>query len=62
MRFVRTLRLPEKGTRPLPGLGVFPVRRGADYAGTVPEEWLTRGGVLLPVYLREAMWCRPTGG
>ncbi|MFH8977919.1 hypothetical protein [Streptomyces sp. NPDC017890] len=57
VRFIRTLRLPETGTHPLPpGLGEFPVRRVADYAGTVPEAWRARGGVMLPVYLREAMW------
>ncbi|MBL1084472.1 hypothetical protein JK359_21315 [Streptomyces actinomycinicus] len=57
VRFVRTLRLPEKGTHALPpGLGEFPVRRVADYADTVPEQWRARGGVMLPVYLREAMW------
>ncbi|MFD5099936.1 hypothetical protein [Streptomyces albidochromogenes] len=57
VRFVRTLRLPEKGTHALPpGLGDFPLRRVEDYAATVPGEWLDRGGVMLPVYLREAMW------
>ncbi|MFG2937183.1 hypothetical protein [Streptomyces sp. NPDC048282] len=57
VRFVRTLRLPETGTHPLPpGLGEFPVRRVGDYPGTAPAEWLARGGVMLPVYLREAMW------
>ncbi|MFB6847389.1 hypothetical protein ACFCXS_21355 [Streptomyces sp. NPDC056373] len=57
VRFIRTLRLPETGTHPLPpGLGEFPVRRVADYADRVPEEWRARGGVMLPVYLREAMW------
>ncbi|WP_416959252.1 hypothetical protein [Streptomyces sp. Agncl-13] len=57
VRFVRTLRLPETGTYPLPpGLGEFPVRRVADFPDTVPEEWRARGGVMLPVYLREAMW------
>ncbi len=57
VRFVRTLRLPETGTHPLPpGLGEFPLRRVADYADTVPEQWRARGGVMLPVYLREAMW------
>ncbi|HET9380937.1 MAG TPA: hypothetical protein VFP69_08925 [Streptomyces sp.] len=57
VRFIRTLRLPETGTHPLPpGLGEFPVRRVTDYPGTVPEQWLARGGVMLPVYLREAMW------
>ncbi|MBB5928460.1 hypothetical protein [Streptomyces echinatus] len=57
VRFVRTLRLPETGTHPLPpGLGEFPVRRVADFADRVPDEWRERGGVMLPVYLREAMW------
>ncbi|GGS69476.1 hypothetical protein [Streptomyces cinerochromogenes] len=57
VRFVRTLRLPESGTHPLPpGLGEFPVRRVADHADRVPERMRARGGVMLPVYLREAMW------
>ncbi|MFE1878222.1 hypothetical protein [Streptomyces diastatochromogenes] len=57
VRFIRTLRLPETGTHPLPpGLGEFPVRRVSDHADRVPEEWRARGGVMLPVYLREAMW------
>ena len=57
VRFMRTLRLPEQGTHALPpGLGEFPVRMVGDYADTVPDEWRKRGGVLLPVYLREAMW------
>ncbi|MFF7330148.1 hypothetical protein ACIQU5_28470 [Streptomyces sp. NPDC090306] len=57
VRFVRTLRLPETGTHPLPpGLGNFPLRRVSDHPDTVPEQWLARGGVMLPVYLREAMW------
>ncbi|MER7841367.1 hypothetical protein ABTY98_37175 [Streptomyces sp. NPDC096040] len=57
VRFVRTLRLPETGTHPLPpGLGEFPVRRVSDYPDTVPAAWRARGGVMLPVYLREAMW------
>jgi hypothetical protein len=62
VRFVRTLRLPETGTHPLPpGLGEFPVRRVTDYPDTVPEEWRARGGVMLPMYLREAMWLSFTG-
>ncbi|MFE9936891.1 hypothetical protein [Streptomyces hirsutus] len=57
VRFIRTLRLPETGTHALPpGLGEFPVRRVADYADSVPEAWRARGGVMLPVYLREALW------
>ncbi|MGW1590933.1 hypothetical protein [Streptomyces sp. NPDC002386] len=62
VRFVRTLRLPEKGTHPLPpGLGEFPVRRVSDFGDRVPPEWRRRGGVMLPVYLREAMWLSFTG-
>lgn len=39
VRFVRTLRLPETGTHPLPpGLGEFPVRRVEDYADSVPSQ------------------------
>ncbi|MFF4585183.1 hypothetical protein [Streptomyces sp. NPDC001388] len=57
VRFMRTLRLPESGTHALPpGLGVFPVRRVSDHPDTVPADWLARGGVMLPMYLREAMW------
>ncbi|WBO62335.1 hypothetical protein [Streptomyces camelliae] len=62
VRFIRTLRLPETGTHPLPpGLGEFPVRRIADYADRVPEQWRARGGVMLPMYLREAMWLSFSG-
>ncbi|MFE9443665.1 hypothetical protein ACFYO2_32870 [Streptomyces sp. NPDC006602] len=62
VRFVRTLRLPETGTHPLPpGLGEFPVRRVSDYPDTVPQQWRARGGVMLPVYLREAMWLSFSG-
>ncbi|WP_221356971.1 hypothetical protein [Streptomyces beigongshangae] len=57
VRFVRTLRLPETGTHALPpGLGEFPLRRVADHPGTVPAAWRDRGGVMLPVHPREAMW------
>lgn len=55
--FQRTLRIPEDGLHPLPpGLGLFPIRRVEDYPDTAPAEWLARGGVMLPVYQREAMW------
>lgn len=58
--FQRTLRIPDDGGRyPLPpGLGAFPLRRVADYAGRVPEGWRAHGGVFLPMYQREAMWLR----
>lgn len=55
--FQRTLRIPAEGEYPLPpGLGPFPLRRVSDFADRVPEDWRRRGGVLLPIYQREAMW------
>jgi hypothetical protein len=58
LSFLRTLRIPDDGkTYPLPpGLGRFPVRRIDDHADRVPPEWRDHGGVLLPMYQREAMW------
>lgn len=58
IRFQRTLRIPDDGKRyPLPpGLGAFPLRRVDDYASRVPDAWRERGGVMLPMYQREAMW------
>ena len=57
VNFQRTLRIPETGLHPLPpGLGRFPLRRVSDYADTAPADWLARGGVMLPIYQREAMW------
>jgi hypothetical protein len=56
--FLRTLRIPDDGkTYPLPpGLGRFPIRRIDDYADKVSAEWREHGGVLVPMYQREAMW------
>lgn len=56
--FLRTLRLPDDGkTYPLPpGLGIFPLRQIEEYSRRVPEEWLRRGGVLMPMYQAEALW------
>lgn len=56
--FQRTLRIPDDDkTYPLPpGLGSFPLRHVDDFAERVPERWMERGGVLLPMYQSEAMW------
>ena len=56
--FQRTLRIPDDGKNyPLPvGLGPFPLRHVDDYAENVPNEWLKRGGVLLPIWQSEALW------
>lgn len=55
--FQRTVRIPEEGLHALPpGLGEFRLRRVEDYPDTAPADWLARGGVMLPIYQREAMW------
>ena len=50
--FQRTLRIPDDDkTYPLPpGLGSFPLRHVDDFASGLPDKWLSRGGVLLPMY------------
>ena len=55
--FRRTLRVPEDGRDyPLPpNLETFPVRSVGDFKGRVPQEWEEEGGVLIPLYQREAM-------
>ncbi len=61
--FQRTLRIPDDGkSYPLPpGLGRFPVRRVDDFAERVPAEWRQRGGVMIPMYQREALWLSLSG-
>jgi hypothetical protein len=56
--FQRTLRIPddEKVYSLPPGLGEFPLRHVDDFPRKVPEEWLRRGGVAMPMYQSEAMW------
>ena len=56
--FQRTLRIPDDGRDyPLPpGLGSFPLAHVDDYSQRVPENWITHGGVMLPMYQSEAMW------
>lgn len=56
--FYRTLRVPDDGkTYPLPpGLGKFPVYRVADFGERLPAQMREQGGVMIPVYQREALW------
>jgi hypothetical protein len=60
IEFQRTLRLPDDGrTRFLPpGLGRFPLRHIDDYGARMPEKWLARGGVMMPMYQSEALWLK----
>lgn len=56
--FQRTLRIPDDGRDyPLPpGLGCFPLRHLDDYAERLPNDWICRGGVIMPMFQAEAMW------
>lgn len=56
--FQRTLRIPDDGNNyPLPpGLGAFPILRVEDFADRVPDAWRERGGFIIPMYQREALW------
>lgn len=58
IRFKRTLRIPDDDTNyPLPpGIGNFPLRHVDDYYQKVPQKWIARGGVILPMYQSEALW------
>jgi hypothetical protein len=58
INFQRTLRIPDDGQDYFlpPGLGTFPLRHLDDFKTRVPEKWLTRGGVVMPMHQAEAMW------
>jgi len=60
--FKRTLRIPdnESAYSLPPGLGDFPLRLVDDFGEKVPDKWLERGGVMLPMYQSEAMWIQFT--
>lgn len=63
LTFQRTLRIPDDGKRyPLPpGLGRFPIRFVDAYGDRVPAEMREKGGVMIPMYQREAMWLQFSG-
>lgn len=62
--FIKTLRVPDDGRQyPLPaGLGHFHLEHIEDHAERVPEQWLKRGGAILPMYQSEALWINLSGG
>jgi hypothetical protein len=61
--FQRTLRIPDDNKPyPLPpGMGNFPVQHVDDYAKKLPEDWVTHGGVFIPMYQSEALWINFSG-
>jgi len=60
--FQRTIRVPEtEGTNNLPpGLGAFPLYNVAEFAHTLPQDMVEKGGLFFAMYQREAMWLRFT--
>jgi hypothetical protein len=56
--FNRTLRIPEDGRRyNLPaGFGRLPIVRVEDVADRVPKKWRDEGGLIIPLYQREALF------
>ncbi len=64
INFQRTLRLPDDNREYSlpPGLARFPLSHVDDYGERVPGNWLTHGGVFLPMYQAEAMWLNFNSG
>lgn len=57
IEFHRTLRVGDEGANALPpGLGRFDIRSVRRFNERIPEAVRAKGGVLLPMYVREAMW------
>ena len=56
--FNRTLRIPEDGKKyDLPaGFGRLPILRVEDVADRVPDKWRQEGGLIIPLYQREALF------
>jgi len=56
--FQRTLRIPDDNQSYClpPGLGKFPLSHVEDFPETIPDSWISRGGVFLPMYQAEALW------
>lgn len=64
IEFQRTLRIPDDGkVYPLPaGMGAFPLRHVDDFSQSVPDSWLKRGGVMMPMHQSEALWLSFSAG
>lgn len=58
IRFKRTIRVPDDGTirgQPV-DLGSFPILKTEDFEATLPKAMLAKGGLLMPMLQREAMF------
>lgn len=58
--FHRTIRVPdnEQVSQLPPSLGSFPLYKTQDYASSLPQDMVEKGGVFFPMYQKEAMWIR----
>lgn len=56
--FQRTLRVPDDDSdyRLPPGMGSFDLRHIEDYSKNLPNAYIKRGGVMMPMYQSEALW------
>ncbi|KAH8802024.1 hypothetical protein DL96DRAFT_1687204 [Flagelloscypha sp. PMI_526] len=62
-QFNRTLRVPDDATSYAlpPGLGTFPFLKAQEYAATIPDYIEQRGGYIMPLFQREALWISISG-
>ncbi|KAI1734827.1 hypothetical protein F4680DRAFT_331499 [Xylaria scruposa] len=58
IKFKRTIRVPDNADEAKlpPTLGNFPLFKACDFASNLPADIAAKGGVLFPMYQREAMW------
>ncbi|KAE9410927.1 ubiquitin-domain-containing protein [Gymnopus androsaceus JB14] len=63
-QFNRTLRVPDDATKYAlpPGLGTFPIVKAQDHLSSLPDYMKKRGGYIMPLFQREALWISISGG
>ncbi|KAH8799279.1 hypothetical protein DL96DRAFT_1477043, partial [Flagelloscypha sp. PMI_526] len=63
-KFNRTLRVPDDATTYAlpPGLGTFPLVKAESFSSTLPEYIERRGGYIMPLFQREALWISISDG
>ncbi|KAF7341974.1 Ubiquitin-like domain-containing protein [Mycena venus] len=62
--FNRTLRVPDNANNYAlpPGLGTFPIAKAQDFPSSLPPQIKKRGGYIMPLFQREALWVSIGGG
>lgn len=56
--FCRTIRVPDSGEvqNLPPGLGFFELHKVHDYASSLPQDVIDKGGLFFPMHQKEALW------